>query len=116
MKKKGLILACTLFFSVLSCAIFTSCEKDTLSYLDVKVIDEITNEPISNATVRVDTQSGNIEAHEGVTDANGLFQTSFTAPAVVNIKATSVNRTGKGTARLKEGQVVEAVVYIGVNI
>ncbi len=112
MKRKGLIIAGALFFSVLSSALFTSCAKDTLSYLDVKVLEEATHEPILGAFVRVDTQSGNIEAHEGVTDELGVFHTEFVAPAVVNITATQGARTARTTARLKEGTVVEAIAYM----
>ena len=46
MKKKILFASAMLFFSILPLAFFTSCDKDTNSYLEVSVTDEATKLPI----------------------------------------------------------------------
>lgn len=113
MKKKHLLLAVALFFSFLSTITFTACDSDTMSYLDVKVVAAGTTTGISGANVTVRTEGGTIETRTGVTDANGIWQTSYAAPLVVKIKASLDGKDSpEYTVRLKESSVTEAIAYL----
>lgn len=112
MKKTRLILSATLFISMLSFALFSSCDKDTNCYLEVKVYDSMTKIPIPNAEVEIYQNGGTVYAL-GYTDGGGKFATHFVAPAIVEIRAkldiySDTIRIGErratGSVRLAEGE------------
>ena len=133
MKKKGLITLGVLFFSALGAITFQACDKDTYSYLDVTVIDHDTRLAVPNAAVTI-SAAGSTVGDYGFTDGDGLFSTKFAAPAVFDIYArmfimeTDIDsisdpatitytyryyhRDGATSIRLKEGETVDATVYI----
>ena len=89
MKKKRHILSAMLFLSILPMAFFTACDKDTHSYLNVKVINAETRKPISGVTVKI-YQSGGHHDYINVialTDGAGEVSCRFDTPGNVNIKA-----------------------------
>lgn len=124
MKKKILFASAMLFFSILPMLLFTGCDKDTNSYLEVLVIDDATKLPISGANVDI-TQSngGTIQVH-GVTDKDGLFKATFKAPAIVKVKASlpipieqgGGERRGETQVRLLEGETVPAKITLTEQI
>ena len=133
MKKKGLIAAGILFFSALGAISFQSCDKDTYSYLDVTVIEQETRHAVPHAAVTI-SASGSTVGDYGFTDDEGVFSTKFAAPAVFDVYARMFiveeiidsisdpssytytykyfHRDGASSIRLKEGETVEATVYI----
>lgn len=120
MKKKILFASAMLFFSILPMLFFTSCDKDTNSYLEVLVIDDTTKEPISGANVDI-TQSngGTINVH-GVTDNKGIFKATFKSPAIIKVKASlprpieqgGGERRGETQVRLLEGETLTAKISL----
>ena len=120
MKKKIIFASAMLFFSILPMLLFTSCDKDTNSYLEVLVIDDATKEPIPGANVDI-TQSGGgtIQVH-GVTDSKGIFKATFKAPAIVKVKASlpmpieqgGGERRGETQVRLIEGETLTAKISL----
>lgn len=123
MKKKSFLLTCLLFFSSLSMITFSSCDSDTNSYINVTVVDETTKTPMSHAKVTVFMEGGSVESQTGYTNAMGTYLTGFRSPAIVTIYADykledqstdklMAYRSGKGSARLKEGETVEATITI----
>lgn len=124
MKKILVKLSLMLFFSLLPIALFSSCDSDTNSYLDVIVLDETTREPVSGVTVEL--YQGNCDPSDynyqvGTTDANGVFSTYFLAPAILSIRAT-LNladggfRRGTGTVRLIEGDLKTKEVILEARV
>ena len=116
MKKKLLLIPALLFFSLLGTTLFSSCDKDTNSYLDVLVVDEATRAPISGAAITI-TQEHGETYDEGVTGADGIYSTHFVSPAILNVKAelqleTGGRRRGTTTVRVKEGETVTATVTL----
>lgn len=116
MNRKRILIPVLLFISLLSAPIFSSCDKDTNCYITVLVRDEATHAPISLANVTISQNGGSLHA-EGVTGTDGTFQTSFWAPAIINIKAVLPNidefggyRFGETSVRLKEGETVTATI------
>ena len=127
MKKKSLILVCLLLFSGLSMLTFSSCDKDTDSYLHVTVVNGNSTSPISNVSIEVYPEGGNIKKHTGKTDVNGEYMTSFKAPSIVTINAKYIvedlcteNQTAyrktTSSARLKEGEIVELIINMPTKI
>lgn len=121
MKKKSLLLLCLLLFSGLSMLFFSSCDKDTDSYLLVTVVNGNSTSPISNVSLEIYPEGGNIKKHTGKTDENGQFLTSFKAPSIVTINAKYIVeslctenqiafRRTTSSARLKDGETVEVTV------
>lgn len=137
MKKKGLITVGILFFSALGSISFQSCDKDTYSYLDVTVIDQATDRTVPHAAVTI-SADGSTVGDFGYTNGEGVFSTKFAAPAVFDIDArmfiietvvdsisdpSSITYThtyshcdGASSVRLKEGETVDATVYINGDI
>lgn len=137
MKKKGLIAWGILLFSALGSIAFQSCDKDTYSYLDVTVIEPETRRAVPNAAVTI-SASGSTVGDFGYTNDEGVYSTKFAAPAVFDvnarmfIKETLVDsisdpatitytyryyhRDGASSIRLKEGETVEATVYVNGDI
>ena len=130
MKKKILALACLILMGGLSICFFNSCDKDTTCYVKLTVIDEDTKLPLSGVLVRIldiDTSYGQ---SQGYSDASGIFETQFKAPAILNVEAiyeTGYNETftpdryfchrdGTNTIRLKEGETVEATIVVESKI
>lgn len=117
MKKRHFILCATLLFNLLSVALFSSCDRDTNSYLDVKVVEKhpITQAlmPVPGAEVEIYQDGGTVNA-KGFTGNNGVYSTHFVAPAIVSIrvKLDVYNENGvrvgerraNGSVRLTEGE------------
>lgn len=124
MKKKIHILSVLLFISVLPLTIFTSCDKDTNSYVDVLVVNESDRAPVPGVKVQLyqhNPDPQDVNYVEGVTDANGVFSAQYHAPGILNIKATlnvenNGYRTGKGSVRLIEGETKTAQITLGTEI
>ena len=127
MKKRNLMLTFLLLFSGLSMLTFSSCDKDTNSYLTVTVVDAESKKAISNVSVTVAPDGGNIEAHTGKTDANGNYETNFVAPAIMSIDVklkvpdqctenTLAYRYAESSARLKEGEMVVVEVPLPTDV
>ncbi|MBO4587036.1 MAG: hypothetical protein J5677_04385 [Bacteroidales bacterium] len=135
MKKKNLFLSALLFFSILPLTLFTSCDKDTNCYLDIKVVDETSVNPISGETIggapipgvqiEIYQDGGRVHAN-GVTDGDGVYSTYFNAPAIVKIKATlqlydaggnpAGQRRGETSVRLIQGETLTAKITLGSQI
>lgn len=128
MKKKRFLSTLFLFISALSLATLVSCDKDTLCYVKVTVVDEANqNAPVKGAYVKIDNNGSSIYK-EGETNDNGVYQTDFAAPAIFNVFVldsavwdTSYNkfmgyRTGEGNFKLKTGETVEVSVVLKDNI
>ena len=130
MKKKILALACFVLIGGLSAFFFGACDKDTTCYVQITVVDEITKKPVSGAIVKildVDTSFGNTY---GITSANGVFETQFSAPAILNVTAEYETgyddmytpelfycyRKGKNTIRLKEGETVTTTINLEKDV
>lgn len=117
MKKKQFVLSALLLFSILPLALFSSCDRDTNCYLEVKVIDSNTKMPIPLALVEVYQDGGTVYSI-GTTGNNGVYSTFFVAPAIVSIRAKldvyneSGVRVGErranGSVRLVEGETKTA--------
>lgn len=129
MKKKALLLAGALLFNTLGALVFTSCDKDTYSHLEVTVKDQLNNHTVPNAMVIINMDGGSI-ADTGYTNDDGVYKTEFAAPAVFNLytKAFVIDtpahpidqyicyRTGSSSIRLKEGETVTAVIPLESTI
>ena len=104
----------------------SSCDKDTNCYVKIDVIDEDTKMPVSGVFVKIDKDDSYINA-EGYTNAQGRFETVFSAPAIFNVAATYETgyddtvykpeifycyRQGNNTIRLKEGDTVYSKVVL----
>lgn len=121
MNKKINILAVALFFSLLPMALFTSCDKDTNSYVDVLVLDEATRNPVSGVEVIFYQPNGGMITDTGYTSTNGIYSTYFVAPSILSIKVSKEVenngvRRGNGTVRLIEGEKVTAEVNLASEI
>lgn len=120
MKKKILFASAVLFFSILPMLLFTGCDKDTNSYLEVLVIDDTTKEPISGANVDITQSGGGTISVHGVTDSKGIFKATFKAPAIVKVKASlpipieqgGGERRGETQVRLLEGETLTAKISL----
>lgn len=128
MKKKSIIVALALFVSTLSLATLVSCDKDTMCYVKVTVVDEANNNaPVAGAYVKIDNNGSSIYA-EGSTNENGVYQTEFAAPAIFDVHVldsavwdTTYNkfmgyRTGEATFKLKTGETVDVNVVLKDHI
>ena len=135
MKKKNLFLSAMLFFSILPLTLFTSCDKDTNCYLDVKVVDETSVNPISGevisgipipgAEIEVYQDGGSVHA-KGITNGDGVYSTYFNAPAIVKIKAAlqlydgagnpAGQRRGETSVRLIQGETVTGKITLGSQV
>ncbi len=135
MKKKNLFFSAMLFFSILPLTLFAGCDKDTNCYLEVKVVEESTVNPISGAVIsgipvpgaviEVYQDGGNVHAN-GITNGSGTFSTYFNAPAIVKIKAKlnlynaagqyAGERRGETAVRLKQGETITAQITLGSQI
>ena len=121
MKRKISTLAALLFISLLPAAFFTSCDKDTNSYVDVLVLNEQGRTPVSGVTVELFQNNCDPSDYKyaiGVTDAKGIFSTHYDSPGILEIKATLSTgdggyRRGKGNVRLVEGETKTAEVTLG---
>ena len=120
MKKKILSFFALLAFSILPMTLFTACDKDTNCYLDVYVVDEATNEPISGAVIKISQDNGGNVRDNGVTDKDGHYKTKFSAPAIINIEATlnvpGGERRGSTTIRLLEGETINTKIALTSQI
>lgn len=127
MKKRSLMLTFLLLLSGLSMLTFSSCDKDTNSYLTITVRDGETKKPISGVSVTVAPDGGDIEEHIGLTDTGGVYSTQFVAPAIMSIIArldipeqstenTLAFRYAESSARLKEGETVDVKVILPTDV
>ncbi len=133
MKKKSLLLIGTLFISVLSTCLLSSCDKDTWCYIDVTVVDSRNEDkPAPGAWVKIqyvkenpsdpsNPITGNL-VDKGQCNEAGVYKTRFAAPAIFTVKARvdepdtlnhrSYYREGEKSIRLKEGETVTTTVKI----
>lgn len=125
MKKKILSLTLLILMGGLSAFFFGACDKDTNCYVEITVIDEITNLPVKGANVKIDIDNSYVNA-EGVTNAAGRFDAVFSAPAIFNVAVKYETgyddtytpdvfycyRKGNNTIRLKEGETVKSTVIL----
>ena len=120
MKKKIFMTSAMLFFSILPLAFFTSCDKDTNSYLEVLVIDDTTKDPIPGANVDITQPNGGTIQVHGMTDDKGLFKATFKSPAIVKVEASlpiptsqgGGKRRGNTQVRLLEGETLTATISL----
>jgi len=136
MKKILALLGGILLISALSVPVFSSCDKDTWSYLEVtvldqSVIDSVTKQhpPVPGALVRVartvanNGNGGSPIDTRGVCDENGVCKLKFGAPAIFVVQGriayhdpvnpnTPYFRQGVSSVRLKEAQTMTDTVYI----
>ncbi|MBR1784524.1 MAG: hypothetical protein IJ760_03680 [Bacteroidales bacterium] len=124
MKKKIASFSALLFFSVLTFTLFSACDSDTNSYLDVLVLDELTRKPVSGVNVELYSRNCDVSDYnyqKGVTGADGIFSTYYIAPAILSVKciyplAEGGYRQGMGTVRLLEGQTKTAEITLESSI
>lgn len=124
MKKKILRLCLILFISLLPATLFTACDSDTNSYLEVLVLDELTKAPVSGVTVQVyqnNCDESDYNYRIGVTNASGIYSTYFEAPGIMSILATynvanGGQRRGSGTVRIIEGETKNVQIILGNDI
>lgn len=86
MKKTFVAFAFAVLISALSLVSFVSCDKDTDCGLKVEVLKKNTNEPVSDVQISIGHTGGTINA-SGTTDANGMFEATFHAPAIFDVYA-----------------------------
>ena len=129
MKKKILVLVCLALIGGFSIFSIASCDKDTDCYVQITVVDEVTHAPIKGIFVKIDIDSSYVNA-QGYTDANGIFETVFSAPAIYNVAAKYETgydsiytqalfycyRKGNNTIRLKEGDTVYSTINLETEI
>lgn len=136
MKKNFLLTILAVLLCGCAAVFFGSCDKDTNCYVHVTVLDQITDSlgvkrevPVSNAFVKIDIDSSMVYS-QGYTNANGVFKTMFTAPALFNVVAKYIvvdtpaynpsefvsYRKGNSNIHLKEGDTVYSIVYLGHDI
>lgn len=129
MKKKIFALVCLVLIGGFSIFSIASCDKDTNCYVHVTVVDEVTHAPVKGVFVKIDIDSSYVNA-QGFTDANGVFETTFAAPAIYNVAAKYETgydsvytrdlfycyRKGNNTIRLKEGDTVFSTVNLETEI
>jgi len=120
MKKKISTLSLLLFISLLPLALFTACDKDTNSYVDVLVVNEEGRTPVSGVTVELYQQNcdpSDYKYVKGITNLSGIFSTHYDSPGILEIEATletpDGTRHGHGTVRLVEGETQTAQVSLG---
>lgn len=115
---------------------FGSCDKDTNCYVRVSVRDQVTDTlgvttevPVSGAYVKIDIDSSMISS-EGYTNASGVYETMFRAPALFNVAVKYIvidtpaypvtefvsYRKGNSNIHLKEGDTVFTTVYLGHDV
>lgn len=140
MKKKCLFILSLVLLSGLT-TLFSGCDKDTNSYVDVYVVDEATKRPLQHAYVKIDIENSYVN-DEGYTQGDGHYLTQFRDPAIFNVYveyedydcygihydengepsfdyAPSIYkcyRTGSNTVRLKEGETVEVTVNVSAEV
>lgn len=127
MKKKSVLLAVALLIATLTTVCLTSCDKDTMCYVKVTVIDEMTNIPVEGAYVKIDNNGSSVFA-EGMTNSNGVYPAEFAAPAIFNVNVRKdVNydsvtgqfrgyRVGDATFKLKAAETVPVTVVLKSNV
>lgn len=140
MKKKCLFILSLVLLSGLT-TLFSGCDKDTNSYVDVYVVDEATKRPLQHAYVKIDIENSYVN-DEGYTLGDGHYLTQFRDPAIFNVYVEYEDydcygvhydetgmpsfdydptiykcyRTGSNTVRLKEGETVEVTVNVSAEV
>lgn len=120
MRKSILALSLMLCFSILPMALFSSCDKDTNSYLDVLVLDEATKKPVSKVKIEV-KQNGGVLHASGVTKKDGIFSTHFNVPAILIVTADLTtadygHRRNETRVRLIEGETVTSTIILPTQV
>lgn len=113
-----------LFIAVLAISTFviafsTSCKKNTDCKLTIYTVDSL-GQPLAKASVKlyanVKTSSGaTVEADlkaESTSDGGGANTFTFKLPAILDIKATYLTKSGIGIIKLEEGKSVEKTVTV----
>ncbi|HRS53115.1 MAG TPA: hypothetical protein P5250_00220 [Bacteroidales bacterium] len=98
--------------------VFTQCKKDK----DIKVIITVkyqsdTNKVVPQADVLIEKYDVKVK---GVTDNNGIFETTFKLEAILDVHAskdtstvtTTPPLTGSTVIRLEEGKTIRKTVFI----
>lgn len=130
MKKKILAFACLLLMGGLSTFFFSRCDKDTNCYVEVTVLDELTERPMKGVFVKIDANGGSPVYAEGITNELGRFDTVFSAPAIFNVHAEYETgydslytrdafycyRVGNNQVHLKEGETQHVTVILESKI
>ncbi len=141
MKKNITSAVLALIFSTLTIFAFVSCDKDTKCKLEVNVVRSDNNLPVSGAHITIGKQGATI-TDEGTSDANGMYTTTFDAPAIFDVVAEQkvytmvydtiygkmgiieridVDSVYKGryinttSVRLKDGETVDCTVKLDYN-
>ena len=124
MKKKIAKTCLMLFFSLLPMTLFSSCDSDTNSYLDVIILDETSHNPVSGVTVELyqrNCDPSDYNYQVGTTNADGVFSTYYGAPAILKVRATlnladGGYRRSEGTVRLLEGKTKTAEIILDSKV
>ena len=124
MKKNSLTLIGILLFSALSCGIYTSCDEDTTSKLEVTVVNP-QGKIVPNSMVVIGAKGATIR-DTGYTDEAGMYKTEFGAPAIFEVYSklyipdSTLNSLGmllyidgSANVRLKEGETESVTVHLG---
>lgn len=123
MKRGTTAFICALIISMVSMFAFTSCDKDTDCKLKVHVVRKNDGRSMENVKVTVAKNGATLKA-EGLTDASGIFEATFHAPAIFDVIGVmdvtetvndSINGSyeervgqyfGQTSVRLKDGEEV----------
>ena len=84
MKRGTIAFVCALIISMVSMFTFTSCDKDTDCKLKVHVVRKTDGRSMDNVKVTVAKNGATLKA-EGITDASGIFEATFHAPAIFDV-------------------------------
>lgn len=84
MKRATSAFICVLIISLVSMFAFTSCDKDTDCKLKVHVVRKSDNKSMENVKVTISKNGATLKA-EGLTDASGIFEATFHAPAIFDV-------------------------------
>lgn len=128
MNKKSIFATLALLISVLFSTILVSCDKDTMCYVKITVVDEADNNmPVKGAYVKIDNNGSSIYK-EGETNENGVFNAEFAAPAIFDVNVLdSTNwdtlynkymgfRTGYANFKLKTAETVDVTVVLKEHV
>ena len=133
MKRAVIALLGILIISGVSLLTFSSCDKDTDCKLKVQVVRKGDGKAIQGAKVTV-SKGPSTKRAEGRTDASGIFEATFAAPAIFDVEAmielyedvtetdtlgvttTTTEKVGecieRTSVRLKDGEEVETTLKL----
>ncbi|MDP4268071.1 MAG: hypothetical protein Q8880_11620 [Bacteroidota bacterium] len=88
-----------------------SCYKEKETIGNITVYDASTNKTVAGATVKLYHINSDINM-VFTTDGNGKVSHIFDNEAILDILATSNNKSGSASIRLRRGETVDQSVYI----